>query len=154
LNRNRPEAGEDDIRGFEWRYLWAQARSDEAAKLGEYSGFLYGLAISPDGKYLASGAPKGIEIRSLHDHAFITTLPNSVCAPIQFSPDGKFLATVGDSGLVLWNTSDWKEGPRLVGALAPFVFAQHGKIIVARQGDQLTIWNVETATKIADLPGT
>jgi WD40 repeat protein/serine/threonine protein kinase len=154
LDRYRPKAGEDDIRGFEWRYLWAQARSDEAAKLGEYSAFLSGLAISPDGKYLASKAPKAIEIRSLHDRALIATLRNGGEDPIQFSPDGKFLATVRDGGLVLWNTSTWKEGPRLAGATVPFVFAQQGQIIVARQGDRLSIWNVETATKTADFPGT
>src|SRR5262249_40020337 len=105
LDRNRPKAGEEDIRGFEWRYLWAQARSDEAATLGQFCVFWYRLAISPDRKSLASGAPKGIEIRSLRNRALIATLSNGVDEPIQFSPDGNFLATVREDGLVLWNTS-------------------------------------------------
>ncbi len=154
LDRNRPKAGEDDIRGFEWRYLWAQARSDEAEKLGEYKGFLGGVAFSPDGIYLASGGPQGVEIRSFHNHALLLTLTNAGGAPIQFSPDGELLVTVRDSGLALWNSRTWKERTELPGASAPFVFAQNGKVIVARQDDGIAMWNTEKANKIADLPGT
>jgi WD40 repeat protein/serine/threonine protein kinase len=154
LDRYRAKAGEDDIRGFEWRYLWAQARSDEAAKLGEYKGHLGGLAFSPDGIYLASAARRGIEIRSFQNRALLLTLSNAGGGPIQFSPDSQFLVRVRKSGLAHWNTRTWKERPELPGVRAPFVFAQHGELLVARQDDHISIWNTETAGKIADLPGT
>ncbi len=152
LARYVPKPSEDDIRGFEWRYLWAQARSDEVARLGQYGGFIGGLAISPDGIYLASVAPQGIEIRSLQNHALILALTNAGGGPIQFSPDSQSLVTVRDSGLVFWNTRTWKQETELSKAGAPFAFAQNGKVIVAGQGDHLALWSTENARKIADLP--
>src|SRR6185503_13876848 len=31
LDRQRPKPGEEDLRGFEWRYLWQLCQSDELA---------------------------------------------------------------------------------------------------------------------------
>jgi eukaryotic-like serine/threonine-protein kinase len=154
LDRYRPKAAEEDIRGFEWRYLWAQARSDEVAQLGEYGGFLGGLAFSPDGMYLASVARQGVEIRSLHNHALILTLTNAGGGPIGFSPDGQSLVTVRDGGLGVWSTRTWKEASALTGLGAPFVFAQNGRLLVALRGDHLSLWNNEKDGKIVDVPGT
>jgi WD40 repeat protein len=160
LARYVPKPSEDDIRGFEWRYLWAQARSDEVARIGQYGGFIGGLAISPDGIYLASVAPQGIEIRSLQNHALILALTNAgraqdgrLTTPIQFSPDSRSLVTVRDSGLALWNTRTGKQETELPRAREPFAFAQNGKVIVAGQDDHLALWSTEKASKIADLPG-
>jgi len=154
LDRYRPKAGEDDIRGFEWRYLRAQARSDEADKLGEYDGWLGGLALSPDGIYLATATSRGVEIRSLQNRSLIQVLTNAGGDPIQFSPDSQFLVTVQDNGLAVWNTRTWKPEAKLPGARSPFAFAQNGKVIVAGQSEHLAIWSIETARKIANLPGT
>jgi WD40 repeat protein len=153
LARYLPKAQEDDLRGFEWRYLWAQAGSDEVARLGEYRGWVGGLAVSPDGIYLASEASGSIEIRSLQNHALILALTNAGGRPLQFSPDSQFLVTVRDKGLALLNTRTWKQESEVPGAKAPFAFAQNGKSIVAGQDDHLALWSTEKFGKIVDLPG-
>src|SRR5262249_37291419 len=63
LQKYVPKPGEQDLRSFEWRYLWSRARSDEIATLGKIvlgtttgnAGGTWGgaVAISPDGSLLA-----------------------------------------------------------------------------------------------------
>jgi eukaryotic-like serine/threonine-protein kinase len=48
-----PETGED-LRGWEWYYLWGQVQSDAAYKLGEHPDNIRALALSPDGTLLGS----------------------------------------------------------------------------------------------------
>jgi hypothetical protein len=152
LDRYRPKANEDDIRGFEWRHLWTRARSDEAARLGEFGGFLGGLALSPDGALLASLTPRGVEIRSLQNRALILTLSNAGVGPIQFSPDSQRLVTVRDHGLAIWNTRTWQQDAELPGAGAPFAFAPNGALLVTVQGNRLALWSGREFRKIAELP--
>ena len=32
----RPQAGEEDLRGFEWRYFWSESQGDQLATLGSH----------------------------------------------------------------------------------------------------------------------
>jgi serine/threonine protein kinase len=43
-----------DLRGWEWRYLWRQTRSEARAKLNLAPGWLYCMRSSPDGRWLAT----------------------------------------------------------------------------------------------------
>ena len=54
LNRHRPKAGEKDLRGWEWRYLWQDCRADNAFELPKQEVSLYAVDFSPDGKLLAT----------------------------------------------------------------------------------------------------
>ena len=49
----RSRSSGEDLRGWEWRYLWAQCRSDEQSTLIHQSGAFLNLALSPDGNVLA-----------------------------------------------------------------------------------------------------
>ena len=55
LNRQRPEPGQKDLRGWEWRYLWQQTRSDAMFTLCQESAEINSLAASSDGNWLAVG---------------------------------------------------------------------------------------------------
>ncbi|MBL9172646.1 MAG: WD40 repeat domain-containing protein, partial [Verrucomicrobiales bacterium] len=56
LDRHRPRSGEEDLRGWEWRYLWQQCRSDALAVLTEKPGKPgMSVSFSPDGTRLAVG---------------------------------------------------------------------------------------------------
>lgn len=48
-----PETGED-LRGWEWHYLWGQVQSDATYTLGEHPDNIRSLALSPSGTLLAS----------------------------------------------------------------------------------------------------
>lgn len=54
LSRQRPGSiKEPDLRGWEWRYLWQQCRSDALFTLARDQGSVYALAASPDSRWLA-----------------------------------------------------------------------------------------------------
>ena len=57
LDRHRPKPGEEDLRGWEWRYLWQLTRSSALDTLTNrpMSGFGVNVSFSPDGSRLAVG---------------------------------------------------------------------------------------------------
>ena len=60
LNRHRPQPGEADLRGWEWRYLWQFCRSDASTVLrAPNNDSIYSLSASADGAWLAAGTRNG-----------------------------------------------------------------------------------------------
>ncbi len=55
----RPKPGQQDWRGFEWRYLDAQCKGDELATLAGHTWIVTCTAFSPGGRLLASGSQDG-----------------------------------------------------------------------------------------------
>jgi WD40 repeat protein len=55
------------LRGWEWRYLWKQTRSDAVFTLCQEPAEIYSLAASPDGQWLAVGSfhPGGLAVWDL-----------------------------------------------------------------------------------------
>jgi WD40 repeat protein len=82
-------------------------------KYGRYPDFIdhreyvYSVAFSPDGKYLASGsADKTIKLWSVESQKEVTTLQghSSSVLSLEFSPDGKYLASgSSDNTVKLWS---------------------------------------------------
>ena len=56
LERQRPEPGQEDLRGFEWYYWWRAAHLDVASIAGTQGAPFAQLAISPDGKIVADAS--------------------------------------------------------------------------------------------------
>jgi eukaryotic-like serine/threonine-protein kinase len=53
LDRYRPAAGEEDLRGWEWRYLWQLCRSDAVARLRQPdNNGLLAVSSSGDGRWI------------------------------------------------------------------------------------------------------
>ena len=53
LNRYRPQPGEEDIRGWEWRYLWKLGRSDAFFRLAGTGKWTSALSVSYDSRWLS-----------------------------------------------------------------------------------------------------
>jgi eukaryotic-like serine/threonine-protein kinase len=129
LDGQKPGAGEDDLRGFEWHYL---RRLGSGVRMTALAHGTYWGKLSPDGThYVCMGknvAPRGPEVNSetelrLLDVASgrqlrrIVPLPGrSYTHSLAFSPDGKrfsFASLVGDeSGREDWKIQvfDWETG--------------------------------------------
>ena len=60
LKNHEPAAGQSDLRGFEWRWLRARCEGDVAKILHQHTRAVETLAISPDGRRMASGDHKRI----------------------------------------------------------------------------------------------
>jgi WD40 repeat protein/tRNA A-37 threonylcarbamoyl transferase component Bud32 len=96
LNRQLPTPEGPDLRGFEWYWLQRLARED-LFTLPEHSGPVFGLAISPDGRWLASGADNVIHVHNLSTGTEQFTLRGHKLHvwDLAISPDGRWLASVG-----------------------------------------------------------
>src|SRR6185295_16987731 len=55
LDRHRPQPGEEDLRGWEWRYLWQLTRSSALVTLTNRPARGFSVSFSPDGTRLAVG---------------------------------------------------------------------------------------------------
>ena len=55
LDRHRPQPGEEDLRGWEWRYLWQLTRSSALVTLTNRPTRGFDVSFSPDGSRLAVG---------------------------------------------------------------------------------------------------
>ena len=67
LNRQRPQPGQPDIRAWEWRYLWSQARPDDHEVIVAGTNWMEveSLCFSADGRLLARAASGGTVVTDL-----------------------------------------------------------------------------------------
>ena len=106
VDKHHPAEGtEADMRGWEWRHLADQTRSDELLTLGHHQTAVYGLAFAPDGRSVASSGFDGslsVWARSGANAALASikeTEPgnaNPSLFAVAISPDGRVLACGGD----------------------------------------------------------
>src|SRR5262249_55603014 len=113
LNEQRSDqTGKEDLRGFEWYYLWRLCHSSLLTFRGHTEG-VYSVSFSPDGKRLASAsadrtvkvwdATSGQQARTLQGHT-------GTVSSVAFSPDGKRLASASQDGTVkVWDATSGQE---------------------------------------------
>jgi WD40 repeat protein len=104
LDRHRPRPGEEDLRGWEWRYLWQLTRSSALATLTNRPVYGIDVSLSPDGSRLAVGwndghvdlwdVPAQRLLRALADHE------QPAAAHVAFSPVRNLLAITSDPKVV------------------------------------------------------
>src|SRR4029453_17669802 len=104
LDRHRPQLGEEDLRGWEWRYLWQLTRSSALVTLTNRAIRGFSVSFSHDGSRLAVGwldgrvdlwdVPGRRKTRTLTDHEY----PHPGRAA--FSPVRNLLAATTEPGVV------------------------------------------------------
>ena len=107
LRVHGPTPGQEDLRGFEWRYLWQGCEESGQSVLRGHVGEVSGLAFSPDGLQLATAAEDGFI--KLWDVATCTNIASlkahsAWVNAVAFSSDGRVLASCSDDWTVkLWS---------------------------------------------------
>ncbi|MHB8897481.1 MAG: WD40 domain-containing protein [Thermoguttaceae bacterium] len=113
LSRYKPQPGKEDLRGFEWYYLWSLCYREHQTLRG-HTAEVCCVAFDPQGRYLASASIDGtVRIweqptgRTLH---VLPTQRTDHALALAFSPDGSILAATAGQGTVrLWETAKFTE---------------------------------------------
>jgi eukaryotic-like serine/threonine-protein kinase len=163
LNRQRPKPGQKDLRGWEWRYLWGQTRSDASSTLCQESSEINSLALSPDGHWLAAGVEHkgGLSLWDLRTQQKVKSLAtNEIAVCAAFSSTEPLLAFTGSivsngrwpTTLHLWNTATRQivaEFP-LDNECVGLAFAKDGRTLVtATYMGHITVWHMPEGTRMA-----
>ncbi len=148
LLRLRPEAGETDLRGFEWRHLWHLCRGEQLATLTGHTHTVTCTAFSPDGKWLATGSQDGT-VRvwdvSQRKTTVILHTTSSAVWNVTFTPDGDHLFAGYDKGVALYQTSSWQPEQHFPGELA--AISQHGNWLATAESSPF-FWEPVGAVKL------
>ena len=104
LDRHRPQPGEPDLRGWEWRYLWQLTRSAALVTLTNRPTRGLSVSFSPDGSRLAVGWQDGrVDLWDVSGRRWIRTLTDGQDLPpghVAFSPIRNLLATTSETNAV------------------------------------------------------
>jgi WD40 repeat protein len=155
LGRQRPLATQEDLRGFEWYYLWRLCQQSLKTPRIEYDDAVWSVKFAPQGNLLAVGLQDGtVRLIDGRQRQELRRLPGHQggVKPISFSPDGTVLASGGlmpqDSTVRLWDVSTGSELRVLRGTKERVVsvcFSPDGKIVLAGDATgQLCLWNVSS----------
>lgn len=169
LSRHEPEAGETDLRGFEWRYLAGAVNGDPHDSLPDQDGRVQALSFSPDGKRLAFSVGDAVRVFHLGSRTPAAELKPSSLIPGQrsgpsrrfpfggidstaFLDGGRLIAAASDASVRLWNTTDWSEERTLPQASGPIAVSGDGLILASERegwrrhedGHGVILWNTRT----------
>jgi serine/threonine protein kinase/WD40 repeat protein len=111
LDRQKPQPGQEDLRGWEWCYLWSQTRPDEHKVFLSGTRRLDGLEYSGDGRLLLWHAQG--ELKVAYVETGQTVLTRSECWPAAFARQTPWLAFArqkdqGDE-IVVWDLAGSQE---------------------------------------------
>jgi WD40 repeat protein len=164
LDKYMPRPDEDDVRSFEWYYLWRLCHGDRKTLAG-HSASVIAVVVSPDDKTIASaGQDRAVILWDAASGEKRTTLPrfNLDVRALAFRPDGKTLAVATWNGapqngtVELWDVSA-KEPQRQAslaagGPVFSLAFAPDGGLLAAGCAKGVVkVWEVETRNKLHTL---
>jgi WD40 repeat protein/serine/threonine protein kinase len=160
LDRHIPGPGEEDPRGFEWYFLSERHRyCTTPLRVLNHGSQVYGLAISPDGKTLASVGQGPLirlwELKTGEERVHWVAHDADVGVAV-FSPDGNTLATGSDDSTIkLWDirTLGLREtlGPH-EGAVDRVFFSPDSHFLVSAGKDPFVkVWDLAKSEEWASL---
>lgn len=161
LEAHRPLPNQEDLRGFEWRYLWQRSRGDQQATLSGHSWIVTCVAYSPDGNVLASGSQDGsIRLWNPHTAELIRAFHANDGAvwTLQFTPRGDQIVAAGSDGRVhVWDVAREHEVESFPGQMA--VLSPNGDVMAVSAASllywepaaKISLWDFRAKRKLLEL---
>lgn len=166
LDQQRPAAGQTDLRGWEWRYLWQQCQSEALRVVSRDQGNVAGLEYSPDGKWLAVLSSDGTRLSLWNATNYTRHFPvtnSSARMYAAFSPVEPLLAVAmqqvrrdgaAEFEVLFWNTATRQFVHRwaINGSCRGLAFSSDGqRLLTASRSSmpELAVWKVATGTLIS-----
>ncbi|MEK6407385.1 MAG: serine/threonine-protein kinase [Acidobacteriota bacterium] len=155
VERHWPQPGEEDLRGFEWYYLWRLYNHNGEVFSLRHTKEVWSLAFSPDGSTLAAAdddgklklwdSATGNELATLSGH-------DAATLSVAWSHDGRKLATASsDTTVKLWDAATGQAltltgHTKRVNAAA---FSPDGKQLATGSDDgTMRLWDASTGTEL------
>ncbi|MBI4664216.1 MAG: protein kinase [Verrucomicrobia bacterium] len=152
-----------DLRQWEWRYFWSQFRSDAAFALPRQSNAISLVAVSPDGRFLASsseGRPPVLKLWDLFRRAEVASFDLAGVGPGS-DPDrgpGRGPGREPGRGLAPVRSPRGAPGPGPGFGTSPFAFSHAGDRLAAvlmdgRRRTAVKVWSLPSGEIIAEIAG-
>jgi WD40 repeat protein/serine/threonine protein kinase len=152
LDSLKPAADEEDLRGYEWRYLWRLCRDQSFFTLFDEQYPVQSVAAAPDGRTLAlAGGRPYVSIWDVASRRVLARLTcNSGNRSVAFSPNGTLVAAAGyDTEVRVWNSATYSEAFRLRGhqhTVERVTFSPNGRWLLSasRPDGMVILWDLES----------
>lgn len=136
LKKHFPVPGQEDLRGFEWRYLWKLTRGQEQISLS-HQDFVESVAFSPDGKKLVT-TERGpfVYVWDIEKRKIIARL-GELDSPVArgtlfFNHDGTLLVFQTAISIYLFNATNWTQVAQLQRANLPIFFLPDNQTVATK----------------------
>ncbi|MHC4404644.1 MAG: WD40 domain-containing protein, partial [Planctomycetota bacterium] len=162
LDRHRPEPGQEDLRSFEWYYLWRLCQRSLMTPTLEDGSSVGCIAFSSDGRTLASGGNPNnrVKLWSVGTGALLHNLAGhrGAVASVAFSPDGITLASGSwDKTVKLWSVDTGALLHNLAGhtwRVDSVAFSPDGAALASGSWDKtVKLWSIGTGELLHNLAG-
>jgi WD40 repeat protein/tRNA A-37 threonylcarbamoyl transferase component Bud32 len=173
LNRQRPQSGQRDLRGWEWRYLWQYCQSDALYELCQKTDSISSLSVSHDGEWLAVGigmssGPASVWNLRSHQEIACPAVGGEIKS-VTFSPQSSLLALLVIKTNSLYELDLWDVAARkmacefpLDGRCLGMAFSEDGRKLVtesvltnetgAYPDGQIVVWQMPEGKKLSEYP--
>jgi eukaryotic-like serine/threonine-protein kinase len=146
LRRHVPKTGEEDLRGFEWRYLWASCRGQESQSVLAHTGNVHSVVVMPKGDYfLTTGGDRTAKLWNLRTFGLERVLKQFTGTPslnsLAVSADGGRVAACDGEAVTVWESTDWSEIKVVAEPAVIVAFVPQTGALATSSGNAIKVWN-------------
>ncbi|HKX61290.1 MAG TPA: WD40 repeat domain-containing serine/threonine protein kinase, partial [Verrucomicrobiae bacterium] len=159
LDRHRPKGSEEDLRGWEWRYLWQLTRGSAPFTLTNRPTLGFSVSFSPDGNRLAVGWYDGrVDLWDVPGRRWIRAVTDRERphpGRVAFSPVGNLLAATSEPrSVTLYDLDSGRQSilwraPRAELNVRDLSFSQDGSRLVIYAGSNPEIGDAVWVMNVA-----